>query len=370
MGIWGIVKSSRATITTLSCALAGTQAGGLISPALADEPVSIAADIIAELQYENAVGPENAAPQSDYLFTTLEAGLSLGLGENWSVESVVLVEIFDDPPAGENSVFEDHALFAEELFLAYTGDSWSLQAGKFNTAFGTAWDMGPGIWGVDFAEDYEVAEKIGIAGTKTFGNEGAGFHTLYGSLYRADRSFLSDSLLFERGRVSLADGGATNTKDFDSFTISLTGEDAFGQEGFGYHLAYRSHAHGDVDLGAVREEGFVASVFGLIPLGEIEIEPLAEVVYVSNTEGSLDDLSYITLGGTAYYGDHWNTALNVTFRTTHIPGADNIKDHRFQATAGYAWESGVSLDFGYRHSREDGENDHTIGFLLGYEFSL
>lgn len=340
------------------------------APAQADAQVTVAAEVTAELQYENGVGPSSAAPQSDYLFTTIEAGLSLGLGARWAIESVVLVEIFDDPPAGENSVFEDHALFAEELKLAYHGDSWSLQAGKFNTAFGMAWDLGPGIWGVDFAEDYEVAEKIGVAGTKTFGNEETGLHTLYGSVYRADRSPLSNSLLAERGRVRLADGGATNTKDFKSYTLSLTGEDAFGRNGFGYHVAYRSHAHGDADLNAVREEGFVASVFGIIPLAHVEIEPLAEVVYISNAEGSLDDLSYVTLGGTAYYGDHWNTALNVTLRTTHVPGADNVNDHRFQATTGYAWDSGASLDFGYRYSQEDGVNDHTIGFLFAYGFSL
>lgn len=342
-----------------------------LRPSYADtSDISFAADITAELQYENAVGPQSATPQSDYLFTTIETGLSLGLGDRWAVESILLVEIYDDPPAGENSVFEDHALFAEELALAYHGDSWSLHAGKFNAAFGAAWDLGPGIWGVDFAEDYEVAEKVGVAGTKTFGDETSGFHTLYGSIYRADRSILSESLLSNRGRVRLADGGATNTKDFESFTLSLSGENAFGRTGFGYHLAYRSHAHGDVDLTAVREEGFAASVFGLIPVGNVEIEALAETAYISNAEGGADDVSYITLGGTAYYGDHWNTALNVTFRTTHMPGADNVNDHRFQATTGYAWESGTTLDFGYRYSREDGDTDHTIGFLLTYGFSL
>lgn len=342
-----------------------------LRPAFADTvDISFAADVTAELQYENTVGPKSAAPHSDYLFTTIETGLSLGFGKRWAVESVVLVEIFDDPPAGKNSVFEDHALFAEELALAYHGDSWSLHAGKFNAAFGTAWDLAPGIWGVDFAEDYEVAEQIGIAGTTTFGDEATGFHTLYGSVYRADRSILSESLLENRGRVRLADGGSTNTKDFESYTVSLTGEDAFGREGFGYHLAYRSHAHGDIDLTAVREEGFAASVFGIIPAGGIEIEAIAETAYISNEEGGSDDVSYITLGGTAYYDEHWNTALNVTFRTTHLDGADNVNDHRFQATTGYAWDSRMSLDFGYRYSREDGDNDHTIGFLLTYGFSL
>ena len=349
--------------------LAVVSASVLPWDAAADSP-ALTADFVTELQYENGIGPDTAKPQSDYLFTTIEAGLSLNLTERLAVESVVLVEIFDDPVPGDDSLFQDHGLFAEELKLAYHGDSWSAFAGKFNAAFGMGWDLGPGIWGVDFPEDYEVAEKIGFGGSKTFGSEETGLHTLHASLYQADRSVLSESLLDNRGRVRLADGGATNTDGLESFTLSLTGEDALGKSGLGYHLAYRSHAHGDADFNAVREDAFVASLFGLVPFGDAELEGVIEGAYISNSEGSADDVSYLTIGGTAFYAESWNTALSVTFRTTHLPGGADISDHRFQATTGYVWDSGVSFDFGYRFSREDGANDHTIGFLMAYEFSL
>ena len=189
---------------TIRLALAAGMTGLSAGSAEASDFPTLSADFLAELQYENAVGPSSAKPQSDYLFTTIEGGLSLGLSERLSVDSVVLIEIFDDPPPGQNSVFEDHALFAEELMVTYHGDSWSAFAGKFNTAFGTAWDLGPGIWGVDFPEDYEVAEKIGFGGSKTFESATGGAHTVYGSLYRADRSVLSESLVGNRGRVRLA----------------------------------------------------------------------------------------------------------------------------------------------------------------------
>ena len=338
--------------------------------ALADSGPALTADFVAELQYENGIGPDAAKPQSDFLFTTIEAGLSLGLTDRLAVESVVLVEIFDDPAPGDDSLFQDHGLFAEELKVAYHGDSWSVFGGKINTAFGTGWDLGPGIWGVDFPEDYEVAEKIGFGGSKTFGNDDTGLHTLYASLYQADRTVLSESLLDNRGRVRLADGGATNTDGLESLTLSLTGEDAFGTSGFGYHLAYRSHAHGDADLNAVREDGFAATVFGIMPFGDAELEGVIEGAYISNSEGSDDDLSYLTIGGTVHYAESWNTALSVTFRTTHLPGEADVNDHRFQATTGYVWDSGMSFDFGYRFSREDGVNDHVLGFLMAYEFLL
>ncbi len=360
------IGSSRigAALIAAGCAL-------FTSNGLADDTEDIlTVDVAAEIQYENGVGPDSAKPQSDFLFTTWEAGISLGLSERLSVESVVLVEIFDDPAPGTDSIFEDHGLFAEELILAYHGDSWSLMGGKFNAAFGVGWDLAPGIWGIDFPEEYEAAEKIGIAGSKTFATRSGGQHTLYGSLYRADRSILSESLLDNRGRVRLADGGATNTKDFDSFTLSLTGEDVISETGLGYHLAYRSHAHGDADLGAVREDAFAAAVFSALPFDTLDAEVMAEAVYIDNAEGTQDDLTYVTLGGTAYFAESWNAALSVTFRTTDVDGVGKVKDHRFQASTGFEFQPGATFDFGYRYSREDGQTDHVLGFLMVYEFSL
>jgi len=356
----------RTGLGTLACVI---WASSSLSYAAADGP-TLSVDIVTELQYENGIGPEEAKPQSDFLFTTIEAGIGLNFTDRFVLESVVLVEIFDEPVAGDDSLFQDHGLFVEELKLAYHGDNWSAFTGKFNTAFGVGWDLGSGIWGVDFPEDYEVAEKIGFGTTKTFGSERNGIHTLYASAYQADRSFLSESLLDNRGRVHLADGGVTNTDGPESFTLSLTGEDVFGHSGLGYHIAYRSHAHGDANFNAERENGFAASVFGVTPFVDAELEGLIEAVHISNSEGSDHDVTYITAGGTLYFAETWNAALSVTFRNTNVPGGASINDYRFQATTGFVWDSGVSFDFGYRHSKEDGVDNHVVGFLMAYEFSL
>ena len=341
-----------------------------IGQAAADEFPAVTADFTAKLQYENGVGPESANPQSDFLFTDMEGGFSLDLNERLSIESVVLFEMVNDPLTGENSTFEGHGLIAEELMLAYHGGSWSAFTGKFNTAFGIGWDLGAGIWGIDFAEDYEVTEKIGFGGSKTFDGRDTGQHTLYGSLYRADRTVLSESLFNDRGRLRLADGGTTNTKGPESYTLSLTGENVLAIENLGYHIAYRSHAHGDTDFNVIREDGFVGAAFGTFNLNGTDVDAMAEGAYINNAEGTFEDLSYVTLGGTAYFAESWNIALSVTFRTTHLPGGGNVNDHRFQASTGYEFESGVTFDLGYRYSREDDVNDHVLGFLVAYAFSL
>ena len=121
---------------------------------------------------------------------------------------------------------------------------------------------------------------------------------------------------------------------------------------------------------AEREDGFAGSVFGQVPLGPADLDIILEAALIKNVEGGPDDQSYVTLGSTAHFANAWNAALSVTFRTTHVAGGINTNDHRFQASTGYAWDSGASLDFGYRYSRENGENDHVIGLLLAYAFSL
>ena len=58
-----------------------------------------------------------------------------------------------------------------------------------------------------------------------------------------DTTFLSDSLLDQRGHTSKEDGGLGNTEDFDSYAISLGGKDFYSlnnniAERVSYRLGY------------------------------------------------------------------------------------------------------------------------------------
>src|SRR3546814_21075551 len=86
-----------------------------------------------------------------------------------------------------------------------------------------AWDVAPGIWGTDLAEDYELAEQIGVAGDLRFGGEGVGKHALTLGTFFADTTFLSRSAFTDRGRTRLSDGGAGNPEDFSPFPVALEG---------------------------------------------------------------------------------------------------------------------------------------------------
>ena len=89
-----------------------------------------------------------------------------------------MFEPVQDPDPGDDRFLEDHGLYAEELFVNYETGHFAGYAGKFNPSFGTAWDLAPGIFGTDLAEDYEITERIGLGGALKFGGEGSAARAL------------------------------------------------------------------------------------------------------------------------------------------------------------------------------------------------
>src|SRR3546814_11476190 len=96
---------------------------------------------------------------------------------------VVLEPVRDPDPGDDRFFFEDHGLYAEELFGEYdAGGRFAVRAGKFGQKFGMAWDVAPGIWGTYLAEVYALADQLGPSGALRFVGAGAG--TTAASLHR------------------------------------------------------------------------------------------------------------------------------------------------------------------------------------------
>ena len=110
----------------------------------------------------------------------------------FSVRSLFVVEPVEDP-AGDR-FFGDHGLYAEELYAQYERGPVRVFGGKFDAAFGKAWDEAPGIYGVDFAEDYELVERVG------FGAEISQEGTPFGKLALTAALFQADTSGFEQLR--------------------------------------------------------------------------------------------------------------------------------------------------------------------------
>ena len=306
------------------------------------------------------------------MFTKIEPALALSLSDRLALEAALVFERVQDTDPGEDTFFDNEGGFVEELKLTWTGEDYGLFAGKYNAPFGMAWGLAPGMWGVDFAEDYETTEKIGFGGHVDFAPGETGAYTITAGTYFADTTFLSESVITHRGGLEKSDGGASNTQDLSSFALAFDGMATAGVAGLRTHAAYRHQAAGDADAGAENEHSYALGANYEFPISaRLQGSALGEGVLIHNADGGVDDVDYLTAGFTLVIDGAWNAAVSWTGRNTDAGGgAADIDDDLFQLTAGYAFANGVQVDAGYRFTDEAGSDKHIVGTRLVYSLSF
>jgi hypothetical protein len=286
---------------------------------------------------------------------TLE--VKLGLTQVFSVNLGLTLEQVKDPTPPKDCTMCNIGLYMDTIdFQADVGD-WSFTAGKHEPAFGFAWDIAPGVFGTNYAEDYELSEVWGLGAAYTF-NTDFGKHTLAVNTFFADTTVLSESLFTNRGRAHLADGGAGNTGRLDNFAVTLFGEEIPSLPGFKYNLGYRHLSAGSGDYGD--ENGVIAGVAKDTEIGDgVTFGVLGEVAYFSNYGGADDNAVYATLGTSLKRGP-WHGELTGEIRHFQVEGTD----HLVQVSAGYGFESGYDLSVGYAFEHVGGIDNQTLGVRL------
>lgn len=368
-----MIISSDIKYPSLGLAILGAIA--LTSPnALADEDKTyprIETNVAIEIQNDLTVDSDDKTAENNDLFNTTEVETGLYFTKNFSLQSLAVLEPVFDPGPNDDRFFEDHGAFLENLFLQFEYGPFSIFAGKFNPSFGIAWDEAHGIYGVDFAEDYELAERIGGGISLTHEGE-AGKHVFSANIFRADTTFLSRSIFHDRGRTQRKDGGASNTNGLESVSFTLQGEEIPSLPGFTYHVGFRhqSKGRGDSD----NENGFVAGAKKEFDLGNDQaITLVGEGVYLNNAEAGPDDVIYLT-GSGEFTSGPWSASLAHTSRITEVAGGGDVNDRLTQVTLGYEIQDGplkeFNLNVGYKAVREGGIDSHVIGFLVAREFSF
>ncbi|MCP3985163.1 MAG: hypothetical protein GY723_12295 [bacterium] len=324
---------------------------------------NIHGEILFEIQSDWTSRSDERENEINDLYATIEPAISFQIGPQLSLESGLVLEPAFDPQRRDR-YFDGQSLFAEQLFLQHESDRWSVRAGKFNPRFGIAWDQAPGIYGIDFAEDYEITERIGLGGALRLGNDRVGFHHLTADVFFLDTSFLSRSVPNDRGLTRKADGGASNTGDPRSFTVTLQGEEIPGLSSLGYHLGISRQQAG---RGGRNEQGYAAGLtWGFSPSENIGVDLLSEYVYRRNRHGEPGKSHDFTQSASLSWRS-WNLAFSYSTRDLDLPGPDRGgRDHLFQASIGYELEMGLSIDFGWRSAREDGHRSDGLGGLLAY----
>lgn len=327
--------------------------------------------ILFEAEDDWAFDSDDSDAEVNTLTGTVEPYFILSLTDRLAVETTLVLEQVQDTDPGEDTYFDNEGMYVEQLMLSYTDDHYSLYAGKFEPGFGTAWDLAPGVYSADFAEDYELAERIGLGGSYSVGEDETGEYTLSAAAFFADTTFLSDSTITRRGNLDEDDGGVSNTEDLSSYVVSLDGENIFGIGGLNVNFGYRNQSEGDADVGLDREAGYVAGANYTFPVNEnVEATLLAEWAGIRNLDGGDDDVNYLTtsLGLTVF--DNWNFAASYTGRDTNVAGGADIDDSLYQFSAGYAFENGVTIDAGYSNREESDVETSIAGVLVGYTYEF
>jgi hypothetical protein len=341
-----------------------------------------------------------------------EFEMAVNLTPFFSIVSLLHSEPVREPPDGDRFL-TDNALWLEELYGRFDWQRGGIRVGKFNPAFGKAWDehVAPGIYGRFFAEDsYKLTEGMGFNPYLRFDGGPAGKVTAGASVFKFDNTWLSNSAFVsprfdedrtERvGRNRVRFGGPGNTAWPTSLAATVEGENLLGVAGLGWNIGAERLARGRA-AGDTSQYGAVAGLTYDGPIAPLwDLRAVAEVAYLRRFEGARHDNLVATVGAEATYDKTWRffahyaQARRQSERTLTNPIqvededgnlVDDVEQFDLRETAidriysvgvGYSFDFGLNLDLAWvrrtgdrealvRDTARDG-----IGFRAHYAFTF
>ncbi len=338
-----MTRSTRTALSAAAILVAGA--------AQAQDGPRVEWGFLAETAADWTFAADDDAAELIDVYPTLEAAAVLHATPWLSFTGHAVLEPTADPT--DDRVFDDLGLYMDELFATADLDVAALSLGKLGVPFGLAWDAAPGIYGADFAEDYELAEQWGLVAAVPFGD-----HVLSGAIFFADTTFLSDSAGTSRGVLNASASGAGNTESPNNVAFAISGPlalDTAYTAGVRYLSAGESDPEDEVGLvlGFTHERA-------LTP--DLGLGLLAEGAWLSNAGGGSEDALHLTAGAALSRGP-WD--LSGVYALRDADGAPT--DHLGTATLAYAFTDELAAGVAYRLGREEGETSHAIGLVLSYE---
>jgi hypothetical protein len=153
--------------------------------------------------------------------------------------------------------------------------------------------------------------------------------------------------------------------------VSLAGADIAAAPGLGYALAVSQQRAGrdPANLATRTERGIAATAHYTLDLGETTtLLPIVEVVRLDNAGNIDEQRTYATVGIELDWRQWVATAARTDRRIDGKGGAPDFGDRLNAASLGYKWDFGVETHLGWRHSREAGLVQESVGLLVGYNY--
>ena len=294
-------------------------------------------------------------------------------------------------------VFADEGLYLEQLYGKVEYGYLLGYGGKFDVPVSLVADVAPGVFGGDYATDYQLREMLGFGSAARLEDPTVGIHTLGFAAFCADTSWLDASAFSQpnfgsvdtarTGRLHLGDGGEANTGRPQSYLVTLDG-DAAGLDvpQLTYHLSYTGLRHGRV---VVKDQAdLVAALQYVADLGEgLGLRPLVEAARLYHSGGSPVNSS--TLVPASQRADYLTAGIELLWKgwslsavraqrnliePTNGSGLNGRSTFERMVTGsiGYAFDSGLSVALAYKHdhslapfSELNGDTD-SVGVLVNY----
>jgi hypothetical protein len=346
----------------------------------------LSGSVLYQLQGDQIISTSKRGSKSSNGFVYIEPNFGLHFDENWAVKTQwriqpnsVLTTRDKDNPERYRTFLSDNRGFAisetglliEELKLYYENEDLKFSAGKFDPSFGTAHRKSKriGVFASQFAEDYNLREKLGANVTALLEGSQISFSSFF-----SDSTDLSRSAIKDRGRENKNNGLSSNTGSFSSYSVLMEGENFLTVDNWFYNVGYRSLG---VDKeGRKRESGFVAGSEYLYKIGrETSLIPFVELVRIENFSGENGRVAnFLTVAAIGKYAG-WTASSSLMIRNIKRRNqvADLPKsfvDRQLQFSIGYKFTDNLTLDVSRAVIRENGYNAGIFGATLNYLYKF
>lgn len=352
----------------------------------AEKPKSfpnISGNVLFQVQGDRVLSTDKTGVSANNAFVYIEPNLALNFNRNWSIKTDWRLQPNDvlttrDPvyperyrtflQTGRGLNVDDMGLIVEELKLQFENEDMRMFIGKFDPTFGTAWrkEKRIGVFAAQMTEDYNLREKLGAGVSGLLEDSKITFNTFYN-----DTTGLSKSAINDRGRAQRKTGLAGSTDTISSYSVSMDGQNLFGNENWYYNVGYRSLGVDDVG-GRAREDGYVIGTEYLKKVGyETSLIPFAELVKIDNFTGEKGrDAYYSTFALIGKYSAWTASVSHITRNIKQPQRGTNVSDRLLQLSIGYKFTDNLTIDVSRATLKENGYKGELIGVTMSYIYKF
>jgi hypothetical protein len=288
------------------------------------------------------------------------------------------------PNGGGNRSFENEGLVANELYLKYREDKYTLLLGKMNLNYGSAWRWDRGIWTYELANEYRQVGKITTGAVYHLGNaKTTGQYNFNFNFFKNDRKYLDNSLFVKNDIANKSQAQAGDDNLLKSYMASLDIKFDFGEKekltyNFGYIKSAVNEQYSLVPSSRLKDQnGIVLGMNYKYPVREnYDIDALIEYSKMNNLNGdaALNE-RYFTANIINKLYNNWLITAGYSSHSSNLLQRNGYNQKLAELSFGYEFNKTAFFDrfiiqTGYKNMQNDFktnvENRNTLGLLIRY----